>query len=402
MAKRALVLLVASLSAFSSHAQTSDRPVKIGVMEDMSGSLSDSTGAGTVAAVQMAIDDFGGSALGRKIEIVSADHQNKADIATGIARQWYDQDGVSMIVGLGNSSTALAVQQLAREKKKIDIVTAGAASELTNKQCSPSGIHWTYDTYSLAAGTAAGLVKGGQDTWFFITADYSFGKVLESDTRSIVEKNGGKVLGSVRFPLGASDFASYLLTAQSSGAKIVAFASAGGDTVNLIKQSAEFGLAQGKQTTTGLLVFLSDVSALGGKVAAGLKYTTSYSMDADEASREWADRLAKRYSKTPTMPHAGAYTATMHYLKAVAAAKTTDTDPVMKAMRETKINDFMVKDGWIREDGRVVRPMLLVEVKQPSEMKGKYDYEKVIARIPGTDTVRPLAESECPLVRKTQ
>lgn len=402
MAKRALVLLVASLSAFSSHAQASDRPVKIGVMEDMSGSLSDSTGAGTVAAVQMAIDDFGGSALGRKIEIVSADHQNKADIATGIARQWYDQDGVSMIVGLGNSSTALAVQQLAREKKKIDIVTAGAASELTNKQCSPSGIHWTYDTYSLAAGTAAGLVKGGQDTWFFITADYSFGKVLESDTRSIVEKNGGKVLGSVRFPLGASDFASYLLTAQSSGAKIVAFASAGGDTVNLIKQSAEFGLAQGKQTTTGLLVFLSDVSALGGKVAAGLKYTTSYSMDADAASREWADRLAKRYSKTPTMPHAGAYTATMHYLKAVAAAKTTDTDPVMKAMRETKINDFMVKDGWIREDGRVVRPMLLVEVKQPSEMKGKYDYEKVIARIPGTDTVRPLAESECPLVRKTQ
>jgi branched-chain amino acid transport system substrate-binding protein len=402
MVKGAVILLSASLAAFPAYGQTAGGPVKIGVMEDMSGSLSDSTGAGTVAAVQMAIDDFGGSALGRKIEIVSADHQNKADIAVGIARQWYDQDGVSMIVGLGNSSTALAVQQLAREKKKIDIVTAGAASELTNQQCSPSGIHWTYDTYSLAAGTAAGLVRGGQDTWFFITADYSFGKSLESDTRSIVEKNGGKVLGSVRFPLGAPDFASYLVTAQSSGAKIVAFASAGGDTVNLIKQSAEFGLGQGKQATTGLLVFLSDVNALGGKVAAGLKYTTSYSMDADAASLEWANRFATRYSKTPTMPHAGAYTATMHYLKAVAAAKTTDTEPVIKMMRDTKINDFMVKDGSIREDGRVVRPMLLVEVKQPSEMKGKYVYEKVIARIPGPDTVRPLAESQCPLLKKAQ
>jgi branched-chain amino acid transport system substrate-binding protein len=397
MRKLLLGSLLLSSMLIPAAAQTPP-PVKIGVMEDMSGVLSDSTGVGTTTAVQMAVEDFGGKVLGRNIEVLPADHQNKADIASSIARRWYDQDGVSVIVGLGNSSAALAVQQLAREQKKLNIVSSGGASELTNKQCSPTGIHWTYDTYSLAATTVRGLASGGQDSWFFLTADYAFGHVLERDTREFVQKTGGKITGAVRFPLGTADFSSFVLQAQASGAKVIGLASAGGDTVNLVKQSAEFELGR-KQSIVGLLVFLSDIAALGSK-AEGLKYTTAFSWNADDASRDWAKRFMARYPKAPTMPHAGAYTATLHYLKAVAAAGTDDPSAVNKKMRELKINDFMVKDGAIREDGRVVRPMLLVEVKKASEMTSQFDYERVIATVPGSEVVRPLSESQCDLVKK--
>jgi branched-chain amino acid transport system substrate-binding protein len=381
-------------------AQDVQAPIKIGVLEDMSGPLSAASGEGTVQAVEMAVEDFGKTVLGKKIEVVSADHQNKADIAAGIARRWFDQDGVSMIIGLGNSSVALAVQQIAADKAKIDIVTSAGASDLTNKQCSRYGVHWTYDTYSLAATTAQALGKSGKDTWQFISADYAFGKALETDATNAILKSGGKVMGSVRFPLGAADFASYLLTAQASQAKVVALASAGGDTVNLIKQSEEFGLKAGGQTIAGLLVYLTDVDALGS-AATGLRYATSYSMAASPEAASWAERFAKRYPQAPAMTHAGAYTATMHYLNAVKAAQTSSSDKVVAMMHQMKINDFMTTGGEIRPNGRVSREWLLVEVKPASEMKEKYDYEKVVARIPMEMTVPPSSDSQCPLMKGT-
>lgn len=386
-------------SSGHAYAQEKPAPIKIGVLEDMTGPLSAASGEGTVTAVKMAIEDFGGTVLGRDIEIVSADHQNKADIAAGIARRWYDREAVTMIIGLGNSSVALAVQHISAEKTKINMVTSAGTSELTNKQCSPFGVHWTYDTYSLAAATTAALAKAGQNSWFFITTDYAFGKVLESDATNAILKNGGSVAGSVRFPLGASDFASYLVSAQASKAKVVALASAGGDTVNLLKQSEEFGLKSSGQEIAGLWVTLSEVEALGA-AAVGLKYGTSFSISANPESAAWAQRFEKKYPKAPAITHAGAYTATLHYLGAVKEAETSEAAKVMATMRKNKINDFMTKGGELRANGRVAREWLVVEVKPASEMKGRFDYEKIVDRIPVEVTAPPLSESDCSLLKK--
>lgn len=399
LAARSLRLaLLLTLAAGAAQAQV--QPVRIGILEDMTGPLSDGAGPGTVAAVRLAVQDFGGTVLGRPIEVVSADHSNKPDVAAAIARQWYDRDGVTMITGLANSAIAVAVQQIARERGRIDIVTASASSDLTGRQCSPTGLHWVYDTYSVAAGVARGMAASGRDTWFFVTADYSFGTVLERDTRAVVERSGGRTLGSVRFPIGTTDFSSYLLQAQSSGAKVIAFASAGNDTVNAIKQSHEFGLTSGGQSIVGLLVFQSDLDALGLEEAQGLRYTSAFYWDADDASRAWTKRFLATQPRAPTMLQAGAYGAALHYLKAVAAAGTLDAKAVMEQMRATPINDLMTRQGTIRADGRVVRPMYLMEVKRPGQSTSRFDSSRIVSEIPAADAVRPLAESECPLVSR--
>lgn len=375
-------------------------PVRIGVLEDMTGPLSDGAGPGTVAAVRMAVEDFGGSVLGRPVEVVSADHANKPDIASATARQWYGPGGVSMITGLANSAIALTVQGIARDADRISITTASASSELTGRACSPRGVHWVYDTYSVAAGIARGMVAEGRNTWFFVTADYSFGTTLERDTRAVIERSGGRTVGSVRFPIGTTDFSSYLLTAQASGAKVIALASAGGDTVNAIKQAHEFGLAGGPQSVVGLLVFQSDLDALGTEAAQGIRYTSAFYWNADAASRAWSQRYTALTKRAPTMLQAGAYGAALHYLRAVAAAGTTDAGPVMEQVRALPVNDMMTRAGSVREDGRAVRPMFLMEVKRPAEVTEPFDTSRVVAEIPARDAVRPLLDGGCPLVAR--
>ena len=407
MARREMCRILAAALLMARGAMTpgvagaqSASPVRIGVLEDMTGPLSDGAGPGTVVAVRMAVEDFGGSVLGRPVEVVSADHANKPDIASAIARRWYGPDGVSMITGLANSAVALTVQGIAKEVDRISITTASASSDLTGPACSPTGVHWVYDTYSVAAGMAHGMVSEGRDTWFFVTADYSFGTALERDTRAIVERSGGKTVGSVRFPIGTTDFSSYLLQAQASGAKVIALASAGADTVNAIKQAHEFGLADGPQSVVGLLVFQSDLDALGTEVAQGIRYTTAFYWNADAESRAWSQRYMAHTKRAPTMLQAGAYGAALHYLQAVAAAGTTDARPVMEQMRARPINDMMTRDGSVRVDGRVVRSMLLMEVKRPAEVTTPFDTSKVVTEIPARDAIRPLRDGECPLVAR--
>ncbi len=381
-------------------AQVSDGVVKIGVMNDQSGLYSDITGQGEVNAVRMAAEDFGGKVLGKPIEIIFADNQNKPDIGSNIARQWFDQERVDMVVVGGASSVTLAVQEVARTKNKISIVSAAAAGDHTGKSCSPTGLHWTYDTYALANGTGKAMVQQGGDSWFFITADYAFGHSLERDTTAAVEAGGGRVLGSVRHPINTSDFSSFLLQAQGSGAKVIGLANAGGDTINSIKQAAEFGITQAGQNLAGLLVFISDVHALGLETAQGLVATTAFYWDQNDATRDFAKRYMERMDgKVPTMVQAGVYSGVMHYLKAIQEAGTDDPDAVAKQMREMKINDFMTKDGWIRADGRIMRDMYLVEVKKPEESKGEWDYYKVLRTIPAEDAFRPIEQSECPYLK---
>jgi len=395
----ALLAATALASGLTMSAAMADT-IKLGVLDDMSGVYTDLAGPGAVDAVKMAVEDAGGSINGNKIEVVSADHQNKPDVGTGIARQWYDQDHVDAIFDVANSGVALAVQEVAREKHKIVMFSGPGSSDITNSKCSPVGVHWTYDTYGLAKGTGGAITKSGGDSWFFITADYAFGQALERDTAAVVTADGGKVLGEVRAPLSTPDFSSFLLQAQASKAKVIGLANAGGDTVTSIKQAAEFGIVSGGQKLAGLLVFLSDINSLGLKTAQGLQLTESFYWDQNDETRAFSKRFFERNKKEPTMVQAGDYGAVKHYLEAVKAVGSTDPDKVMAAMRAAPINDFMTKNGKLREDGKVVRDMYLFEVKKPEESKGPWDYYKLVRSIPAAEVTRPVEESACPLLKK--
>ncbi len=400
--KRTMVGLgvAAALSLGTAHAQVSDGVIKIGVLTDMSSLYTDLAGAGSVVAAKMAVEDSGIEKRGYKVEVISADHQNKPDVGSAIASKWYDVDKVDVIVDTPNSGVALAVNQITRDKGKAFLVSGAASSDLTGKACSPNTIHWTYDTWMLANGTGSATVKSGGDTWFFITADYAFGLALERDTEANVLKNGGKVLGKVRAPLNTQDFSSFLLQAQASKAKIIGLANAGGDTTNSIKQAAEFGIVKGGQNLAGLLVFLTDIHALGLPTAQGLIITNTFYWDQNDASRAFAKRFsALDKGIYPTMVHAGVYSAVTHYLKAVEALKSDDGTKVIAKMKETPTDDPLFGKGSIRVDGRKIHPAYLVEVKKPSESKGPWDYYKVRATIPADQAFRPLADGGCPLVK---
>jgi len=388
-------------AVYAPGAYADGKTVKIGVLNDMSSVYSYLGGMGSVAAAQMAVKDFGGKVLGKPIEIVYADHQNKPDVGVAIASKWFDEDGVDAILDLPTSSVAIAVQKVAQDRGKVDIISNGGSSELTNKYCSPTGVHWTYDTYQLAHVIGGAVVKQGGKSWFFITADYAFGHQLQDDTAAVVKAAGGTIVGSVNVPLNNADFSSFLLQAQQSKAQIIGLANAGGDTVNSIKQASEFGIVQGGQRLAGLLVFIADVDALGLKTAQGLLLSESYYWDQNDQTRAFAKKFEAAYNgKVPTSGQAGVYTAVMHYLKAMEAAKTEDGAKVVAQMRAMPINDFMTKNGKLRIDGRVIRDVYLFQVKKPEESKYPYDYYKQLAVVPGDQAFRPLSESECPLVKK--
>ncbi|WP_426421507.1 ABC transporter substrate-binding protein [Bradyrhizobium genosp. A] len=395
--KSALLAAVAT-SALLLAAPASAQGVKIGILNDQSGVYADYGGKYSVEAAKMAIEDFGGEVLGQKIEMITADHQNKPDLATSIARRWYDADNVDMITELTTSSVALAVQDLSKEKKKIDIVVGAATSSITGSACSPYGFHWAFDTHALAVGTGGALTKAGGDSWFFLTADYAFGYALEKDTSEIVMHSGGKVLGSVRVPLNSSDFSSFLLQAQSSKAKIVGLANAGQDTANSIKQAAEFGIVQGGQKLAGLLMTLAEVHGLGLQAAQGLVLTEGFYWDQNDTTRAFSERFFKRTGRMPSMIHAGTYSATLSYLKAVKAAGTKDAEAVAKKLKELPVDDAFAK-GKVLENGRMVHDMYLFEVKKPSESKKPWDYYKQLAVVPGDQAFFTAKESGCPLTK---
>jgi branched-chain amino acid transport system substrate-binding protein len=400
--KRSLLALAiaGTLVAGAAQAQISDNMIKIGVLSDMSSLYTDLAGAGSVAAARMAVEDSGIEKRGYKVEIVSADHQNKPDVGSGIARQWYDVDKVDVIVDVPNSGVALAVNQITRDKGKVFLANGPASSDLTGKACSPNTVHWTYDTWMLANGTGSAIVKSGGDTWFFLTADYAFGLALERDTEAVVLKNGGKVLGKVRAPINTQDFSSFLLQAQASKAKIVGLANAGGDTTNSIKQAAEFGIVKGGQNLAGLLVFLTDIHALGLPTAQGLIVTNTFYWDMNDQTRAFAKRFAAVDKGIhPTMVHAGVYASLLHYFKAVEALKSDDGTKVVAKMKEMPTDDPLFGKGTIRVDGRKIHPAYLMEVKKPSESKYPWDYYKVRATIPADQAFRPLADGGCSLVK---
>jgi len=398
--RRMTAAVAFALAATAAQAQVSDGVVKIGVLSDMSSLYSDIGGPGSVVAARMAVEDFGAAKKGMKVEIVSADHQNKPDVGSGIARQWYDVDKVDAIFDVPTSSVALAINEITKQKGKAFIVSGAASSDLTGKACSPNTVHWTYDTWMLANGTGSAIVKTGGDSWFFVTADYAFGHALERDTEAVVLKNGAKVLGKVRHPLNTQDFSSFLLQAQSSKAKIIGLANAGGDTTNAIKQAAEFGIVKGGQNLAGLLVFLSDIHGLGLNTAQGLIFTEAFYWDLNDGTRAFAKRFAAQNNgKYPTMVQAGVYAGLLHYLKAVEAAKTDDGTKVVAKMKETPTDDPLFGKGRIRADGRKVHPAYLVEVKKPSESKGPYDYYKVRSTIPAEQAFRPEKDGGCALVK---
>jgi branched-chain amino acid transport system substrate-binding protein len=396
-----LIAALFAATAATAQAQVSDSVVKIGVLNDQSSLYADIGGPGSVVAAKMAVDDYMKSHKSSlKVEIVSADHQNKPDVGSQIARQWYDVDKVDVIVDVPNSGVALAVSGVTREKGKAFLVTGAASADLTGKACSPNTIHWLYDTWNLAHGTGSAVVKTGGDTWFFITADYAFGHALERDTADVVKANGGKVLGAVRHPLNTQDFSSFLLQAQSSKAKVIGLANAGGDTINSIKQAAEFGIVKGGQQLAGLLVFLSDVHGLGLDKAQGLVLTETFYWDLNDQTRAWSKRFAAQNGgKYPTMNHAGVYSAVLHYLKAVDAGKTDDGTKVIAKMKELPTDDPLFGKGRVRQDGRKIHPAYLFEVKKPSESKYPYDYYKLRATIPADQAFRPEKEGGCPLVK---
>jgi branched-chain amino acid transport system substrate-binding protein len=373
----AAALLLACAFAAQAQEKVSDGVVKIGMLEDMSSIYADITGVGAVTAAKMAVEDFGGKVLGKPIEVIAADHQNKPDILSATAREWFDTQHVDALLDVAASATALAAIELAKAKNKIVVLNGPGATRITNEACTPVSIHYTYDNYALSHGTGAAIVKAGYDTWFFLTADYAFGHDLEAVTAAVVRTGGGKVLGSVRVPINTLDFSSALLQAQSSKAKVIGLANAGADTTNSIKQA-------------------------GLEAAQGMLLTNAFYWDRNEESRAWAQRYFQRMNKMPNMTQAGIYSATTHYLKAVEAAGTDATQPVMEKMRSTPINDFFVKNGKIREDGRMVHEMYLYEVKKPAESKGAWDYYKLVATIPADQAFQPLSESKCPLVKKAQ
>jgi branched-chain amino acid transport system substrate-binding protein len=392
--------VAAAVSLGTAHAQVSDGIVKIGVLTDMSSLYTDLAGAGSVVAAKMAVEDSGIEKRGYKVEVISADHQNKPDVGSNVARQWYDVDKVDVIVDTPNSGVALAVSQITKDKGKAFLASGPGSSDLTGKACSPNTVHWAYDTWMLANGTGTAITKGGGDTWFFISADYAFGAALERDTAAAVIKNGGKVLGGVKAPLNTQDFSSFLLQAQSSKAKIIGLANAGGDTTNSIKQAAEFGIVKGGQKLAGLLVFLTDIHALGLQTAQGLTFTETFYWDQNDASRAFAKRFsALDKGIYPTMVHAGVYASVLHYLKAVEALKSDDGTKVVAKMKEMATDDPLFGKGSIRVDGRKIHPAYLVQVKTPAESKAPWDYYKIIATIPADQAFRPLADGGCPLVK---
>jgi branched-chain amino acid transport system substrate-binding protein len=402
-------MLIGLLAIFSAAVQAqskaapagkySDNVVKIGLILDMASLYADITGEGSVTAARMAIEDFGGKVNGVPIELVFADHGNKADIAAAKAREWFDTQKVDMIGDVAASATALAALEIAKQKNRIIMFNGPATTRLTNENCTPVSVHYTYDTYALAAGTGKGVLKMGGDTWFFLTADYAFGHSLEKDVSDVVKAAGGKVLGSVRHPLNAQDFSSFLLQAQASKAKVIGLANAGGDTINAIKQAAEFGITK-NQALAGLLVYINDIHSLTLQATQGMLLTEAYYWDLNDETRKWAKRFFEKMKKMPNMSQAGVYSSVMHYLKAVQAVGTDDTAKVMARMKATPVNDFFAKNGRIREDGRMVHDMYLFEVKKPSESKYPWDYYKVKATIPGDEAFMPLAKSVCPLVKK--
>jgi branched-chain amino acid transport system substrate-binding protein len=390
---------LAGLLAGAAEAQVS---VKIGVMNDRSGLYADISGEGSVVAARMAAEDFKAKDKGINVEIISADHQNKPDVGSNIARQWYDTDGVDVITDVPTSSVALAINQITKDKNKVFLNSGAASSDLTGAQCSPNTVHWTYDTVMLANGTGGAMVKAGGDTWFFLTADYAFGHALERDTSAVVVKNGGKVLGAVKTPFPGTDFSSFLLQAQASKAKVIGLANAGGDTINSIKQAGEFGITQAGQKLAGLLVFSSDVKALSLQTAQGLVLTESFYWDLNDGTREFSKRFAaKAGGKMPTMVQAGVYGAVLHYLKAVEATKSKDAAVVMAKMKEMPTDDPLFGTGIIRADGRKIHDAYLFEVKKPNESKGEWDLYKLISKIPGDQAFRPLDAGGCALVKKS-
>lgn len=392
------LLAAVAMGALLVAGTASAQGVKIGILNDQSGVYADYGGKYSLEAAKMAIEDFGGEVLGQKVELVTADHQNKPDLATAIARRWYDNENVDMITELTTSSVALAVQELSKEKQKIDIVVGAASSAITGASCVPLGFHWAFDTHALAVGTGGALVKAGGDSWFFLTADYAFGYALEKDTGEIVKEKGGKVLGSVRVPLNSSDFSSFLLQAQSSKAKIVGLANAGQDTINSIKQAAEFGIVKSGQKLAGLLVTLAEVNGLGLEAAQGLVLTEGFYWDQSDKTRAFSERFFKRTGRMPSMIHAGTYSATLSYLKAVKAAGTKDSVTVAKKLKELPVDDAFAQ-GKVQENGRMVHDMYLFEVKKPSESKKPWDYYKQLAVVPGDQAFPSAKDSGCPLTK---
>lgn len=403
LARKAVTLLLGalgSLAAASAQAQISNNVVKIGVLTDLSGTYSDLAGSGAVLATQMAIDDFIAKEKPTfKIEMVTADHQNKADIASNKAREWFERDNVDTATELVTTSVALAVMKVAKEKDRISIMNGPASTPITNEQCNDVTVHYTYDTYALANGTAKAVTKQGGKNWFFLTADYAFGQALEKDATEVVTANGGKVLGSVRHPFPGSDFSSFLLKAQASGAQVIGLANAGADTINSIKQASEFGITP-KQALAGLLMFITDIHSLGLKATQDMYLTEGFYWDLNEETRAWSRRFFEKQKKMPTMVQAGQYSSIYHYLKAVKTAGTDDTAKVMAAMKKAPINDFFAKKGKIRDDGRMVHDMYLMQVKKPSESKYPWDYYHVRQTIPADEAFQPLSQSRCPLIKK--
>jgi len=387
---------VAAMVTSAAAADVSDGKVKIGVLTDMSSTYSDLAGAGAIAAAEMAIEDFGGKAAGAPIELVSADHQNKADIAANKARQWGDNDKVDAFAELVTTSVALAVFEVAKQQNKIALVSGAASSPLTGDACIPTGIHYTYNTRALAVGTGSAVVKEGGDSWYFLTADYAFGESLQRDVAAVVEAEGGTVVGSIKHPFPTADFSSFVLQAQASGAKVIGLANAGADTVNAIKAANEFGLVAAGQSIAALLTFITDIHALGLDTAQGIQLTTGFYWDLNDETRAWSQRFNERTGSMPTMVQAGVYSSVTHYLRAIDAAGTDDTDAVLAKMRELPVNDFFAKDGEVRSDGRMVHDMYLARVKSPSESTGPWDYYEILRTIPGEEAFGPLTESTCP------
>lgn len=397
--KAIFLSVAAGICSLAIVAPASAQGVKIGILNDQSGVYADYGGKSSIEAARMAVEEFGGEVLGHKIEIVTADHQNKPDLAVNIARRWYDTEGVDMITELTTSSVALAVQEVTKEKKKIDIVVGAASSAITGASCSPYGFHWAFDTHALAVGTGGALVKAGGDTWFFLTADYAFGHALEKDTGDVVKANGGKVLGAVRHPLNTSDYSSFLLQAQSSKAKVIGLANAGADTINSVKQAAEFGIVAGGQKIAGLLLTASEVHGLGLKAAQGLVLTESFYWDLNDKTRKFSEEFYKRTGRMPSMIQAGTYSATLSYLKAVKAAGTKDSDAVVKKLKELPVNDSFTSNGKVLANGRMVSDLYLFEVKKPEESKRDWDYYKLISTIPGDTAYPTAANSGCPFTK---
>ena len=400
--KRALILaaLIAVIMPHEADAQISGEALKIGILTDMAGVTADITGKGSLVAAEMAVAEIGGTLLGKPVQVISADHQHKADVGAAIVRRWFDVEGVSAVFDVPNSGVALAVQGIAKERKRIVMFSGAGTTALTNDQCSPYGFHWTYDTYAVSHGTASAVVQAGGNSWFFLTSDYAFGHQLQADATAVINKEGGQVVGAIRHPLNTADFSSFLLQAQASKAKVIGIANAGNDTINTMKQANDFGIVQGGQNLAALILFLQDIHGLGLNAAQGTYLTTASYWDLNEGTRAWSKAFMAKTGMMPSMLHAGVYGSVRHYLKAVAKAGTDDADKVAAAMRQIPIEDVFSQDAKIRDDGRVTRIMYLAKVKKPADSKYPWDYLEIIKPIPPDQTVWPLSESKCSLVTK--